>query len=165
MFAPGADNSVSLGGNGLRWSQVWAGTATVNTSDQRVKSDQKPIVDGLATLMRLHPKTYFKHANHLANGRIVIEKDGAPEAGFVAQEVYEVLPITVSRPEDDSKGLWGLRYEGLLPYTVSAVQELKTGNDALKAENEALKAEVKAVKAGMADLEARLNALLKALGR
>ena len=147
MLAPGADNSVKLGGSGIRWSQLWAGTATVNTSDRRVKSDQQPIVDGLATLMRLHPKTYYKHANHVVDGGIVIEKAGAPEAGFVAQEVYEVLPITVTRPEDESKGFWGLRYEGILPYTVSAVQQLKAENDALRSEVETMKAELAEIKA------------------
>jgi len=35
--APGADNVQSLGSGGYRWSQVYAGTSTINTSDEREK--------------------------------------------------------------------------------------------------------------------------------
>ena len=36
---PGADNSQSLGNASYRWSEVFAGTGTINTSDQREKTD------------------------------------------------------------------------------------------------------------------------------
>ncbi len=50
-----------------------------------------------------------------------------------------------------------MRYEQVIPYTVSAVQELKAENDALKAENADMKAE-------NADMKARLAKIEKALG-
>lgn len=42
---PGADNSQSLGSGGFRWSTVFAGTGTINTSDAREKTDLRPLSD------------------------------------------------------------------------------------------------------------------------
>ncbi|MGU3493371.1 tail fiber domain-containing protein [Xanthobacteraceae bacterium A53D] len=36
-FAPGRDNIQTLGKSGARWAQLWAGTATINTSDATEK--------------------------------------------------------------------------------------------------------------------------------
>lgn len=36
-FGPGADNTLTLGEAALRWSQVYAGNGTINTSDERAK--------------------------------------------------------------------------------------------------------------------------------
>ena len=137
---PSNDNLADLGGATFRWKTVYAGTSAINTSDGRVKGGQKAIANGLDTLMRLQPKTYFKHRSHFLNGALVLEEGGDDEAGFVAQEVSGIIPTAVFRPEDDTKALWGMRYEHIIPYTVKAVQELKAENDALKAENEGLKA-------------------------
>ena len=38
MFRPSVDNAISLGASNLRWSVVYAGTGTINTSDERVKT-------------------------------------------------------------------------------------------------------------------------------
>ncbi len=37
-FAPMTDNAISLGASGFRWSTVYAGTGTINTSDERLKT-------------------------------------------------------------------------------------------------------------------------------
>lgn len=42
-FGPGADNTLSLGEAALRWSQVFAGNGTINTSDERVKQQIETI--------------------------------------------------------------------------------------------------------------------------
>lgn len=42
---PGADNSQTLGSASLRWSVVYAGTSTINTSDERDKTWRGPISD------------------------------------------------------------------------------------------------------------------------
>lgn len=44
-FIPVTDNNKALGGSTFRWSQVYAGTGTINTSDEREKQDIKPIDD------------------------------------------------------------------------------------------------------------------------
>ena len=39
VFQPISDNDIKLGDGNNRWSQVYAGTATINTSDERVKDN------------------------------------------------------------------------------------------------------------------------------
>ena len=38
-LAPGADNALSIGSSSLRWSTIFAGTGSINTSDQREKTN------------------------------------------------------------------------------------------------------------------------------
>lgn len=42
-FEPGTDNTLSLGSGSLRWSQVYAGNGTINTSDERTKQQIEAI--------------------------------------------------------------------------------------------------------------------------
>ncbi len=116
-------------------------------SDGRIKSNQQPIANGLATLMALRPMTYFKHRNRFQDGVLVLESEGMGEAGFIAQELYEVLPMAAHRPADESKGIWTVSYNQVIPYTVKAVQELKAENDGLHTELATLKAELAEIKA------------------
>jgi hypothetical protein len=44
-FRPGLDNSQGLGGASNRWAQVFAGTATISTSDERLKEQIGDIPD------------------------------------------------------------------------------------------------------------------------
>ena len=142
---PGKTNTTTLGSSSNAWSTVYTTLGTVITSDGRVKSNQQTITNGLGTLLRLQPKTYFKQNSQFVNGSLVLEAGGAEEAGFIAQDVSGIIPTAVYRPEDDTKALWGMRYEQVIPYTVSAVQELKAENDALKGRVEALEAKLAAL--------------------
>jgi len=45
IVRPGSDNAISLGTGAFRWSTVYAGTGTINTSDEREKQQIKPIDD------------------------------------------------------------------------------------------------------------------------
>jgi hypothetical protein len=143
---PGKDNAAMLGSAAKRWSLVFAANGTINTSDACVKTNLQSIPSGLETLLKLQPKTYFKHKSHFENGTVVLENDGNEEAGFLAQDVSGVIPTAAVKPADESTTLWGMRYDQIIPYTVKAVQELKAENDALKTENAALKADVAAIK-------------------
>ena len=144
---PGADNATNLGSATNRWANIYVTNNVINTSDGRVKTGQTFISNGLATLMRLQPKTYFKHRSHFEGGALVLEEAGDNEAGFVAQEVSGIIPTAVHRPEDETKVLWGMRYDQVIPYTVKAVQELKAENDALRSELDTMKAELAEIKA------------------
>lgn len=42
---PGSDNALSMGTGSLRWSVVYAGTGTINTSDERQKTDIGAVPD------------------------------------------------------------------------------------------------------------------------
>ena len=144
---PGKSGFTSLGSATNKWSTAYLATAAVVSSDARVKTNLQPISLGLGTLMKLQPLTYFKHNSHFENGAVVLEADGTQEAGFLAQEVSGIIPTAVYRPEEDTKTLWGMRYEQIIPYTVKAVQELKAENDQLRSELDTLKAEMAEIKA------------------
>lgn len=46
-FTPKSDNSISLGSASLRWSQVYAGTSSISTSDERLKTDISAISEDI----------------------------------------------------------------------------------------------------------------------
>ena len=47
VVSPGADNTYTLGSASLRWSQLYAGTATINTSDVREKTALADVPEAL----------------------------------------------------------------------------------------------------------------------
>ena len=47
VVSPGADNTYTLGSASLRWSQLYAGTATINTSDAREKTALADVPEAL----------------------------------------------------------------------------------------------------------------------
>jgi hypothetical protein len=112
---PAADNAHSLGAAGRRWSQIFAATATISTSDARVKADVAADVPGLDFIRRLRPVTY----RHAEGGR-------RRHCGLIAQEVAAALAgrDLALWTEDRDSGLQGLRYEELVPVLIRAVQEL-----------------------------------------
>jgi hypothetical protein len=144
---PGKGAMATLGSASNMWTEVYASNGTINTSDARVKTNLQPIPSGLGTLLKLQPLTYFKHKSHFENGAVVLENEGTEEAGFLAQEVSGIIPTAVHRPDDESKVLWGVRTDQVIPYTVKAVQELKAENDQLRSELETMKAELAEIKA------------------
>ncbi len=141
---------MTLGSDLVSWSSAFFTTAASLTSDARVKTEVQPLSGGLATLMQLQPKTYYKHKSRFVNGVLVLDAAGQSEAGFLAQEMVTVIPTAVYMPKDTTSTLLGVRYEQVIPYTVEAVQELKAENDAL-----ALR---------VAKLEQQLAALLALVG-
>jgi hypothetical protein len=44
-FRPSSDNSLNLGDSSYRWKQLYAGTTTIATSDERVKQGIEPLPD------------------------------------------------------------------------------------------------------------------------
>ena len=92
-------------------------------SDTRIKSNQQPIRYGLSEVMRMVPKTYFYHNSTTKDGSINISPDGQQDIGLIAQEMYEIIPEVVSKPENEQVALWGLAYDKLVPVLVKAIQE------------------------------------------
>lgn len=96
------DNASSLGTSSTRWSEVFAGTGTINTSDER---DKASIVAPDEALMRAWGKVNFK----VFQFKDAVEKKGADarlHCGVIAQQVIEAFK---------SEGLDASRY-GLLCY-------------------------------------------------
>ena len=56
---------------------------------------------------------------------------------MIAQEVAQVIPEAVEIPEDDSKDLWSMEYEKLIPVLIKGMQEqIEALQDALNKQKE-----------------------------
>lgn len=101
-FTPNSDNTLALGYSSARWSQVFAATSTINTSDKR---DKISIEDPDKALMCAWDKVGFR----IFQFKDAVNKKGSEarlHVGMIAQDVLEVFA---------SEGLDATRY-GLLCY-------------------------------------------------
>ena len=101
-FRPYVDNGYSLGMSPLRWSVVYAGTGTIDTSDERLKQQ---ITSDLSPEIRAWAKVEF--CKYKFNDAVEIKGDGARwHIGVIAQQVKEAF---------ESEGLDPFKY-GILCY-------------------------------------------------
>ena len=114
------------------------------TSDERLKTDIKPLTDKLDKLYQLNGKSYKKHAfdDELALPDIKDDKGNVikkyqksknkihetAEFGFLAQELMTVYPELVTK---DTLGYYYVNYIGLIPVLVEALKDQKTQINAL----------------------------------
>ena len=108
-------------------------------SDQRIKSDIQTIPYGLKDLMKLQPKSYNHHSSNELEGRFVVEEESRPDIGLIAQEVYEIIPESVSKPVDENADLWTMDYTRLIPVLIKSIQEQQEMILELREEIEELK--------------------------
>jgi hypothetical protein len=102
QFRPQTDNYYSLGNGSQRFSVVYAGTGTINTSDERLKQQ---ITNDLAPELRAWAKVNF--CKYKFNDAVESKKDGARwHFGVIAQQVKEAF---------ESEGLDPFKY-GILCY-------------------------------------------------
>lgn len=98
-------------------------TAFGNISDKRLKHTITPVnnSDALDIINSLEPVT-FTWKDTIAN----ISKRGSKDVGFIAQEVEKIVPFAVSEFTDLNTGehFKNLKHERLIPYLVSAIQQL-----------------------------------------
>ena len=80
----------------------------ITTSDRRLKSDIKPIQEGLETIKKFVSYEYVK--------------DGVQDAGFLAQEVQEAIPYSIGERED---GFLTMRDRPVLAHMHKAILELE----------------------------------------
>lgn len=100
--APGADNGAALGSAARRWSEIWAASGVIQTSDARDKRAIAPI-DGraaLAVVAAAAPVTFRWEREAAGPG-------AARHAGFLAQEVRAALVA-----EGFDCAAWGLADAG-----------------------------------------------------
>jgi hypothetical protein len=111
---------------------IYSGGNIVLTSDERLKTEIKPLFDEKDKLYLLQGKSYKKtpppagitDVRYNENGeelspakREIIEFQ---EYGYLAQELKEVFPDLVSQ---DSDGYYGVNYIGLIPVIVEALKD------------------------------------------
>ena len=124
-FRPAADNAVTLGASGARWSAVWAATGTIQTSDERQKTDIAPTDLGLDFIAALIPVRYRWRGGSRTH------------YGLVAQQVQAVLDGRdfaghILADPSDPLSEQGLRYDAFIAPLVRAVQELAARVKALE---------------------------------
>jgi Chaperone of endosialidase len=129
------------GGTAVGTITTSGGTVSYNTtSDERLKENIRPSAKGLNKVMKIQVRDYnFK------------SKPGQNETGFIAQQLYTVLPDVVTKGgEDPAKEPWSVDYGRVTPFLTKAIQEQQVEIDALKAENARLKGKMEALEKTMA---------------
>jgi hypothetical protein len=99
-------------------------SSTLYTSDERLKTDIKPLSDEKDKLYLLQGKSYKKtllpsglKEDSLAEKREILK---FPEYGYLAQELEKIFPDLVSQ---DSAGYYAVNYIGLIPLIVEALKD------------------------------------------
>jgi hypothetical protein len=151
-ITPSVDNSVDFGTSSYRWQALYAANGTIQTSDQREKTD---IIDsplGLDFICKVKPVAYkFKIGKNKVSAdaegnQIVTPIVGKRQHfGVLAQQVKESLGdvdfggwvLTDTLNADSPQGI---RYDEFIAPLIKAVQELKTELDSVKTELATLKA-------------------------
>ncbi len=101
-----------------------------DTSDIRQKKNIKSLDYGLAEVLQLEPKSYKYYIGKTKKDKdgnksaIKIAKEGKDSFGLIAQEVWDIIPEAVYKPEDEKTTFWGLRYKKLIPILINAIKEL-----------------------------------------
>lgn len=141
---PYVDNSFDLGATSKRYDDVYATNGTIQTSDERDKTDVADIDYGLTFVNSLRPVTYRWDDRSGYTGT-------RTHMGFIAQEVETALgddaatrAVWVDSPAGEYKNAdtgemelgverQSLRYEEMIAPMVKAIQELSTRVTALEA--------------------------------
>ncbi len=107
-------------------------SSTLYSSDERLKSDIKPLTDEKDRLYLLQGKSYkkailpvdIKDSLSLVAAKKTKEKViETPEYGYLAQELEEVFPDLVSQ---DSAGYYSVNYIGLIPVIIEALKDQRS---------------------------------------
>lgn len=168
-FVPGTDNALLLGGPSNRWSTVYAGTGTIQTSDELTKSSIQTTSLGLDFIKKLKPVTYkFKEGRRPHEGllaqevRNTLDELGIEDfAGYIDPSVGAKKPAKPRKRKEESKEEFaermktykqqveqyeselkapkGLRYSEFIGPIIRAVQELSSELTEVRKELEVLK--------------------------
>ena len=78
---------------------------------------------GLNEIMQMKPLKYQKHISEFTEDGLKVYDNSSKEIGFIAQDLYRIIPEAVYKPDDDSKELWGINYGELTAVLVKGIQE------------------------------------------
>ncbi len=130
-------------------------------SDDRLQTDQKVLAYGLKEVMQLQPKSYFHHDSETKEDGtfIMVSSHKTHTFGFIAQELNEIIPEAVYVPEDETKNLWAIDYEKLIPVLTKAMQEQQEIITETQEENTEVKQELIEMKEQITVLLQRIEKL------
>ena len=138
---PGGDGAYSCGTASSRWSQLYAKTPSISTSDRREKTDINYDVSAYDAIFDALKPASFKYKDGTS---------GRTHTGFISQDIEDVLGPSgltstdfatfIKSPLEDKQGRviegeyrYGVRYEELIALCVSQIQALKERVSALEA--------------------------------
>ncbi|RYY21667.1 MAG: hypothetical protein EOO04_17885 [Chitinophagaceae bacterium] len=129
-IVPSGDNFITLGALGARWSAVYAGNGTIQTSDRRQKKNIVNLDLGLDAVMQLQPVRYnWKN-----------DSTSTQKLGLIAQDVRKIVPEVVVG--DEKKESLGMNYAELVPVLINAIKEEQKQITDLKKQVEVLQRQV-----------------------
>jgi len=139
QFYPNPDNSCSLGRSGNRWSAVWASNGTIQTSDERLKTEVTNSSLASDFIKALRPVSYKwieggkRHTGEYdEDNNWVYESTPGQRThwGFIAQEVKQAADDAgvdfggwVLEDKDDPESTQSLRYDQFIAPLTKALQE------------------------------------------
>jgi hypothetical protein len=154
---PLTDNVCGSGANGNRWSAVWAANGTIQTSDERAKTDIANAQLGTEFIKSLRPVSYKwieggkRHTGEYDEDNNWIYESVPGQRthwGFIAQEVKEAVDAAgvdfggwVLTEKDDPDSQQALRYDQFIAPLTKALQEALAEIDVLKTKVAALEAQ------------------------
>jgi hypothetical protein len=131
--AVNGDTWINFIANGSTVGYISSNSATTvaynTTSDIRLKDNINNTHYGIRDLMKIDVKDYIYKA----------DKDKTAQTGFIAQQLYNIFPVAVTKGgEDATKNPWAIDYGKVTPLLVKAIQDQQKQIDELKLENEKL---------------------------
>jgi hypothetical protein len=155
---PASNNCNYLGRSTAAFKRIWTYTCT-QLSDARQKENITDITGALATVLGLRGVKYdIKKEFAYDESKIfdeeyiaIMEKDRKNKIGFLAQEVYSILPEVVVY--DDSADVYGLNYSEIVPILVEAIKEQQAEISSLRIQVNFLLSPSPEFKGASADLE------------
>lgn len=158
---PGSDGSQDFGSSSKRWNDIYATNSTIQTSDERLKTEIGNSSLGLEFVNSLRPVSY-KWKDYTVSGTKTIDIDMEKKEevdfveeykfnrfhyGMIAQEVVTTIS-GLGMTTNDFAGIiyneeidnYGLRYNEFIAPLIKAVQELSAKNEELEARIKALEA-------------------------
>lgn len=120
------------------------GAAThASLSDARLKTQQRPLENAVATIQRLRLKRFQLHAGQLDGvGNLTLSDESVPSMGVIAQDAVQAVPEAVYRPENDRREFWAVDYTRFVPLLLRAIQEQKSDLQSHETQIQNLKSEL-----------------------
>jgi len=143
LYSMGQPTDVPNGVSSNRfWKTIYSNTGTINTSDERLKTDIVTSPLGLDFINNLNPVKYkfLEGGKEVVEGDIVSIPGSRTHYGLIAQEVKQALDesgvgdfagwVKMDMSQEDS--MQGLRYDQFVAPLIKAVQELTARVKALE---------------------------------
>jgi hypothetical protein len=124
-ISPATNNTYPVGDSSFRFTEIFATNGTINTSDERLKKNIKPLEQGVELIAKLNPVSFQWIDTKESDGQDFIHY------GFIAQEVDQIIDSNTSVVEKSGEFM-GMRYHELIAPMVLALKELKGEIDFIK---------------------------------